>query len=48
MQKISLNEGCTELPLARAQVEGITHVNPMEVLARTLIREAAPEKLIQK
>ncbi len=40
--------GCTELPLALAEgrYEGVPVVDPMTALARALVREAAPEKLI--
>lgn len=39
--------GCTELPLALTEkaIDGITLLDPTLILARALIREAAPEKL---
>jgi aspartate racemase len=39
--------GCTELPLALGgdEVDGLPLVDPTRILARALIREAAPEKL---
>lgn len=40
--------GCTELPLALGEdlFEGVPLIDPMNALARALIREAAPEKLL--
>lgn len=39
--------GCTEIPLALPERDfaGVPFVDPVEILARALIREAAPEKL---
>jgi len=39
--------GCTEIPLALPERDfaGVPFVDPVEVLARALIREAAPDKL---
>ena len=39
--------GCTELPLAieETEIDGTVMLDPTRVLARALIREAAPEKL---
>ena len=37
--------GCTELPLAVTEVEGILCVDPVRALARALIRETTPSKL---
>jgi len=39
--------GCTEIPLAipEANMHGIALIDPTTILARALIREAAPEKL---
>jgi aspartate racemase len=40
--------GCTEFPLALSSpdIEGVPLVDPVYVLAKALIREAAPEKLL--
>jgi aspartate racemase len=42
--------GCTELPLAlpEGNYEGIPHLDPMSTLARALIREAAPDRLLRQ
>jgi aspartate racemase len=41
--------GCTEIPLAlpEKQINGIPLVDPMDALARALVREANPDKLKQ-
>ena len=41
--------GCTELPIAlpKTDLDGLYLIDPATILARALIREIAPEKLIQ-
>lgn len=43
--------GCTEIPLAfsgRRRFADVDLIDPVEILARSLIREADPEKLLSK
>ena len=37
--------GCTELPLAVSQADGVVCIDPVRALARALIRETSPGKL---